>query len=236
MDWARHGRLGFIDGTVYNAGKYCRKLLPKAAMKPTSGKKMTSNFLALAAASACLLIPLSASAGVNKCVDAAGVVSYSDRPCEVQGQKQAEVKDTTGFALMAAQENRKKLIKTCTQLQERRSQCYSASIDQRLGKLFSENCEPLVKAGYRERERERYRRYQNGQNDDEMESEAERTQAKVPCEKLPDEMYKVLKENFSAKLTPEDVKAIEYSLLAVPGNGYEPAFSNSTSPYRKRRR
>lgn len=196
---------------------------------------MKTIFLRTAVASAFLFIPLAASAGVNKCVDAAGTVSYSDQPCEIQGQKQAEVKDATGFALMAAQENRKQLAKTCTMLQERRSQCYS-SVNERLGKLFNENCEPLVKLEYRERQREQYRRYRNGQNDDELQTEVERSQPTLPCEKLSEEMYKVLKQNFSAKLTQEDMKAIEYSLMAVPSTGYETTYSNSTSTYRKRRR
>lgn len=196
---------------------------------------MKAIFLTIATTSACLFLPVAASAGVNKCVDAAGTVSYSDQPCEIQGQKQAEVKDTTGFALMAARENRKQLAKTCTMLKERRSQCYS-SVNERLGKLFNENCEPLVKLEYRQRQREQYRRYQNSQNDDELQAEVERAQPPLPCEKLPDEMYKVLKQNFSAKLTPEDMKAIEYSLMAVPSTGYESTYSNSTSTYRKRRR
>ena len=91
-----------------------------------------------------------------------------------------------------------------------------------------------MKLEYRQRQREQYRRYRNGQNDDELQAEVERSQPPLPCEKLPDEMYKVLKQNFSARLTPEDMKAIEYSLMAVPSTGYESTYSNST--YRKRRR
>jgi hypothetical protein len=192
-----------------------------------------TNFLTTAATAFLLFLPLSASAGINKCVDAAGVVSYSDQPCDTQGQKQAEVKDTTGFATLAAQESRKKAAKTCTLLQERRSQCYS-SVDTRLGKLFYENCEPLIKLEYRERQREQHRRYRNGQWED-IELDQENTLAKLPCEKLGEEMYKLLKENFSSKLTPEDVRAIEYQLMAVPSNGYESSYNTNTSA-RKRRR
>lgn len=183
-----------------------------------------------------LLLPLSASAGINKCVDAAGVVSYSDQPCENQGQKQAEVKNTTEFAMLAAQENKKQVVKSCMMLQEQRSQCGIYN-DSRLGALFRENCDPLVQQEMRERQREQYRMYRRSQYgqyqyQDGGETEQGKQQAQVSCGKVEEEMYKLLKENFSAKLTPEDMKAIEYKLMAVPSNGYEPPLSVS----RKKRR
>lgn len=187
--------------------------------------------IATTIATSLLLLSISASAGINKCVDSAGIVSYSDQPCDTQGQKQAEVKNTTEFAMLAAKENQRKVAKACTALQERRGQCY-VSIEPRLNTLFNENCEPLVKLDYKEHQREQNRRYRNRQyQQDDSEFEQEKSSAKLPCEKVEGEMYKLLKENFSSKLAPEDVRAIEYKLMAVPSNGHEPPLSTS----RKRR-
>jgi hypothetical protein len=179
-------------------------------------------FPTLTASIAALLftLPLTATAAINKCMDANGSVTYSDLPCVVQGQKQAEVKNTTEFALLAAQESQKKTGKMCVALSERRSQCY-VNIEPRLTAVFNESCEPLIKRENRERHQQQYERYRNGGRTEEGDAADER-QAKLPCDKVEAEMYKLVKENFGGKLSPEDVRAIEYKLMAVPSDGRDP--------------
>jgi Domain of unknown function (DUF4124) len=171
------------------------------------------------AATLLLLLPLTAAAGINKCIDANGTVSYSDQPCVTQGHKQAEVKDATGFALLAAQENQKKTAKSCVMLSERRSQCYP-TIAPRLTAVFNESCEPLIKREYRDRQREQYERYRQERHPEEGDT-GEARQARIPCDKVEPAMYKLVKENFGDKLSQEDVRAIEYKLMAVPSDGNE---------------
>ncbi len=172
-------------------------------------------------ASVLILVPSISAAGINKCIDAAGVVTYSDQPCATQGQKPAEVKNATGFAMLAAQEHQKELVRSCTALTERRGQC-RIFVESRLDTIFNDNCAPLIKRAYQDRQREAYRRYQTRRyGQDSAGSSDEEPQSKIDCGKLEAEMYKLVKTNFSEDLSPEDARAIEYKLQAVPFDGNE---------------
>ncbi|HEY0844280.1 MAG TPA: DUF4124 domain-containing protein [Noviherbaspirillum sp.] len=174
------------------------------------------------AASMLLFIPLLAAAGINKCTDAAGVVTYSDQPCAIQGQKPVEARDATAFSMLEARENDKKIAQSCKQLTNRRGGCYR--IDSRLETALRTNCAgPMQREQARqlEQRRDRYRRNQPAY--EEMQEES-RHLAETDCRALEANVYTFLRENFRNVFTPDEIKALEYHLNAVPSNG-RPTFA-----------
>jgi len=173
------------------------------------------------AASLLILAPATAVAGINKCVDESGQVTYSDLPCVNQGQKPAEVRNTTEFALMEAREKQRKLGQACMALVDKRAQC-RVFMHARLSEVFQEGCEPAMRLERQERQREQYRQHRQGRYyEDSIDPYAEKPRAQLECGKLEEETYKFVKANFAEILSPDDVKAIEYKLMAIPSDGYE---------------
>lgn len=180
-----------------------------------------------ALSAAVILIPSICEAGVNKCTDAGGVVSYSDQPCSAkEGQTPAEFKNAKEFAVYAVRENERKIAQRCTFLHEKTNDCH-ASIASSLKEVFDANCEPAIKREYFEKQRElreqaerfRTRRYNRQREEDEREEE--RIQPKVSCSELQSEMWDFVKEKFGEKLTAKEIKAIEYNLIAIPRDDNE---------------
>ncbi|HJV86266.1 MAG TPA: DUF4124 domain-containing protein [Noviherbaspirillum sp.] len=168
------------------------------------------------AVSVLILNPSVASAGINKCTDAAGVVTYSDQPCATQGQQAAEARDSTAFSLLEARENDKKLGETCIRLTMRRNQCYR--IDNRLATALRVSCEgPMKRERVRQAE-QRYSRYAN-QRDQSDALYQEQSQQAADCSAFEKTVYKFLRESFRDALSADDIKALEYHFNAVPSDG-----------------
>ncbi|HTD05170.1 DUF4124 domain-containing protein [Undibacterium sp.] len=169
--------------------------------------------LAFAAA----LSPLVSLAGVNKCTDAAGIVTYSDQPCQAkEGQKTAEVKNSQAFAAIAAREDDKKIAQACRALADRRSRCRIA-IDYMLNTAFNTHCEGPMKRDASDQMRDqrinmRRDRYNRNYRDD---ADNDKTEPSLQCETLQANMWKFVKEKFSSAMIAEDIKAIDYRLAAV---------------------
>lgn len=177
-----------------------------------------------------LVSPAIAFAGINKCTDAAGVVTYSDQPCAAQGQKQAEARDSTAFSMLEARENDKKIAQTCASYVARRGQCYR--IDSRLEAALRTHCEgPLKRELVRQKEanRDRYRRNQSSQYDEFLE---ERPAPETDCRTFETKVFGFLQENFRNVFTAEETKALEYHLNAVPSNG-RPTFATRNKNERR---
>ena len=191
---------------------------------------------ATALAAALILTHSISEAGVNKCTDAAGVVSYSDQPCSVkEGHKPAEFKNAKEFAVYAAREHERKIGRRCTFLREKTRDCHS-SIASSVKEVFDANCEVPIKREYLETQRElreqsertRTGRYYRHREDQERQDEL--TQPKMSCGELQSEMWDFVKEKFGDKLTAKEIKAIEYNLIAIPRDDNE-----SYNSYRRRR-
>jgi len=178
---------------------------------------MNSSAFLRGLALAIAFIPPVGFAGVNKCTDASGVVTYSDQPCQAkEGQRVAEVKDPHAFAAIAAREDDKKVAQACRVLADRRSRCRVA-IDYMLNTAFSSNCEGPMKRDasdqMRERNNMRWNRYNRSYRDDADSND--KSEANLQCETLQANMWKFVKEKFSQAMRAEDIKAIEYRLAAV---------------------
>jgi hypothetical protein len=80
----------------------------------------------------CTLIccALPAEAGMNKCVDAAGKISYSDQPCALTGQKPKEIQNKS-LTETLTQENQAtqdvRIVATCQHLATRLWECQSVN-------------------------------------------------------------------------------------------------------------
>jgi hypothetical protein len=195
-----------------------------------------NRFSAIGFAAAVLVLGPSVShAGINKCTDAAGVVTYSDRPCASnEGLKPAEVKNTTEFAALAARENEKKVAQECAFINERRSQC-NVHIESRLATAFHSGCEVPLKRDYADKTKEQrgyrygYNRYGSRDNREDGIEDKDKIEARLPCAQLEATVFKFVKENFPTKLSAEEMKAIEYNIIAVPSNG-GPQFARRNKP------
>ncbi|MFZ6647890.1 DUF4124 domain-containing protein [Undibacterium sp. TJN25] len=168
-------------------------------------------------ACAALFSPLASFAGVNKCTDAAGVVTYSDQPCLAkEGLKTAEVKNSQAFAAIAARDENKNVAQTCRALVDRRSRCRVA-VDYMLNSAFNANCEGPMKRDASDQIKERINasrdRYNRTRNRDD--SSSDKSDTNLQCEALQSNMWKFVKEKFSPAMKPEDIKAIDFRLAAV---------------------
>jgi|GEM_PF-3922371 len=164
---------------------------------------------------------LPAHAGINKCVDANGVVSYSDQPCAKQaGQREAEVNDPTGIAQAEARERNRTVGRGCATLTARRSHCY-ASTDERVAKAFAQLCREPLRQLEHERALARRRAAQQGTYEDERHEEAEES-PRGQCNALPTDMWTFVKTHYGHRMTPEEIKAIDYRLGAMPADGRMP--------------
>lgn len=178
---------------------------------------MNSSAFLRGLAAAIAFMPLAGFAGVNKCTDASGVVTYSDQPCQAkEGQRVAEVKDPHAFAAIAAREDDKKVAQACRVLADRRARCRVA-VDYMLNTAFISNCEGPMKHDasdqMRERNNMRRDRYNRSYRDDADSSD--KSEANLQCEALQANMWKFVKEKFGQAMRAEDIKAIEYRLAAV---------------------
>lgn len=186
---------------------------------------MRHRVVGMVAAGILLSTPVFVFAGINKCTDAAGVVTYSDQPCAVQGQKPVEARDSTGFSLLEARENDKKIAESCkTYLTRRGGQCYR--IDSRLETALRTHCDGPMKreqARSMEAQRDRYRRQSSAYSSYE-ENPEDRPAAETDCRTLETNVFGFLRENFRNVFTPDEVKALEYHLNAVPSTG-KPTFA-----------
>ena len=193
------------------------------------------NFPSICSTLLCLLClsPSITFAGVNKCTDASGKVSYSDQPCSnKEGEKPAEIKNTAAFAAIATRENEKKLAQGCIALTERRSQCHYA-LESQLDALLIGNCEGPIKRDRLDKQRDqrleqRNNRYSRAERD---ETDEEKTEVKIECGELPFTVWRFVKDNFGSKLSEKEIKEIEYKLLAVPSDGREPLFAKRKKKY-----
>ncbi len=163
-----------------------------------------------------ILNPSTASAGINKCTDAAGVVTYSDQPCAAHGQQAAEARDSTAFSMLEARENDRKVAQSCMRLTTRRNQCYQ--IDNRLAAALRLNCEAPMKRERARQAEQRYDRYAN-RRDQADEVYQEPPQQEGDCRTFEKTVYKFLRESFRDALSAEDIKALEYHFNAVPSDG-----------------
>lgn len=188
------------------------------------------HFGSIVVVSALICIPTIASAGINKCTDAAGVVTYSDQPCAAQGQKQAEARDGTAFSMLEARENDKMVAETCKRFLTKRGQCYR--IDSRLENALRTNCEaPMKRQQLRQMEQRRSERYRR--NHDPYEDIAENNAPpQTDCRALENNVFTFLRENFRNAFTPDEVKALEYHLNAVPSTG-RPTFATRNKNERR---
>ncbi|GGC67465.1 DUF4124 domain-containing protein [Undibacterium terreum] len=183
-------------------------------------KPVSFHGLAFAIACSSLLMSSSSFAGVNKCTDAAGVVTYSDQPCQAkEGLKTAEVKNSQAFAAIAAREDDKKIAQTCRALADRRSRC-RISVDYMLNTAFTTNCEGPLKRDASDQMRDqrlnmRRDRYNRVYRDRDDADNTDKSEASLQCESLQSNMWKFVKEKFSPAMRPEDIKAIDYRLAAV---------------------
>ena len=142
-----------------------------------------------------------------------------------------------GFASLLAQDNAKKVGKTCWTLAHRSSQC-NTSVGNALNTNFRENCSEPIKRFEKATERERYEierslannRVRNRSSNDNPVDESNldysnRYQVKskeaLRCEVLKEEMWEFVKQNFSKKISEKDTKEIEYYMNAVPSDGRE---------------
>lgn len=194
-----------------------------------------SRFFALLSA-ALILIPLVSEAGVNKCTDSAGVVSYLDQPCSTkEGLKPAEIKNGSALATNGGREIQNKIAQTCIQLSEKKRSCYS-SIESHLNEAFDTNCEVPMKRAILEKQLEQTERYRKGRYNpgyrEQYEERLEQLEAKMSCNEIQTAMWDFVRESFGTKLTAKDIKAIEYNLYAVPGGNND----SLNTPYRSRRR
>ncbi|MES2102527.1 MAG: DUF4124 domain-containing protein [Pseudomonadota bacterium] len=171
--------------------------------------------------------PLACLAGVNKCTDAAGVVTYSDQPCQAkEGLKAAEVKNPQAFAAIAAHDDDKKIAQTCRALADRRSRC-RISVDYMLNSAFNTNCEGPMKRDASDQMKERIntRRDRYNRSTYAGDADTDKTEASLQCESLQSNMWKFVKEKFSSAMKPEDIKAISYRLAAVNPDRYDATYN-----------
>ena len=177
----------------------------------------------------CALHPLSAFAEIHKCVNAAGVISFSDKPCPT-GEKAAEVKPDSSLNSVLARENDRKLGKSCLLLQRRQRQCFSVS-NETLLTYLNDNCKAPVKryvsstARQENRERWRERSYNSKYHRDVVEDDEESgsyidihrelPKEMLNCDVLANEMWGFVQTNFGKKVSEEDAKKIDYQLKAI---------------------
>jgi hypothetical protein len=170
--------------------------------------KTVLSLLALACA------PGLAHAGMYKCVGQNGTIIFSDRPCETwNGEKAAEIKDQAAFAAVLARDNASSVAQTCAALERRMMQC-NAGLNATLASNLREHCRaPLM----RHQQSQRYGRYR-----EQDESYRDDMLANARCDALQAETWVFVKANFAKKMSEQDIKSIEYNLLAIPSDGRTP--------------
>lgn len=175
------------------------------------------------------LHPMLARAEINKCVNAAGVISFSDKPCP-SGEKAAEVKADSSLNSVLARDNDRKLGKNCLVLQRRQRECYSVN-NQTLLTYLNDNCQAPMKryvnstARQENREKWRERSYNSKYRRDVVEDDDENgsyidihrelPKEMLRCEVLANDMWGFVQTNFGKKVSEEDAKKIDYQLKAI---------------------
>lgn len=158
-----------------------------------------------------------ALAGMYKCVGPNGTIIFSDRACETwNGEKAAPVNDQAAFASVLARENAKSVAQTCRSLERRIMQC-NAGINATLASNLREHCRAPI---MRIQQSQRYGSYreQDESNRDDMPADAR-------CDALQAETWAFVKTSFAKKMSEQDIKSIEYNLLAIPSDGHTPDLS-----------
>lgn len=176
--------------------------------------KTVLSLLALACA------PGLAHAGMYKCVGQNGTIIFSDRPCETwNGEKAAEIKDQAAFAAVLARDNANSVGQTCAALERRMMQC-SAGLNATLASNFREHCRAPLMRHQQAQQSQRNGRY--GRYREQDESYRDDMLANARCDALQAETWAFVKTNFAKKMSEQDIKSIEYNLLAIPSDGRPP--------------
>ncbi len=167
-----------------------------------------------------------AHAGMNKCVNADGKVSYSDQPCSAKvGEKVAEPKDSGAFSIAQAREGEQAVMSSCHVLTERTNQC-RGSLFSPLQSALRDNCAGPLGRYRAESEKQRNERYRNQRNahsynrsqTSNVEDPMEKKEA-ARCETLEADAWKFVKDNFKRRVPEDVVHKIEMHLNGVPEGG-----------------
>lgn len=173
-----------------------------------------------------LLAALPAHAGINKCVNAAGVVSFSDKPCAAnEGEKKAEIKAESGLGAAISRENDRNLGKNCWLMQRRYLQCRGIAIRQ-IHTYLEENCKApfaryekdLAQANANKAAARRKGIAQSEENEYVNAIYAPISAEELKCDALQNDMWDFVKSNFGKKISEQDMKALDYQTKAIPSS------------------
>jgi hypothetical protein len=177
----------------------------------------------LAAAAVLAIVPAAAFAGVYKCVGANGATTFSDKPCQLNGDlKQADIASDSALTNAMTRDRDRSIGESCSDMADRSRHC-GISINRTIYTHFQESCYGPQHRYEIERDKLAAQQRRGQPIDwDHDPRYHQKTGAELKCGVLVTDMWQFVKENFQKDLTEQEIKAVDYQVQATETNPNQP--------------